>query len=240
MPQEVGFFIQRIRREGAIIETEPNTVIRRGDVIAVMARPEVLVERSSVVGPEVDDKELLDFPVEVLDVVMTNKALVGQNVEELAKSEPWRTHFRGVFLRKLTRAGQEMPITLTTQVERGDVLSLVGAKGDVDRAVAVIGYADWPSSATDMIFVGTGIFLGGLVGLLTVTVAGLPITLTASGGALIMGLVFGWLRSVFSGVRPHTRSGYVGFRHGRVERLHWRSRPERRAELYCRPSEVRH
>ncbi|HEX5021716.1 MAG TPA: aspartate-alanine antiporter, partial [Candidatus Binatia bacterium] len=122
---------------------------------------------------------------------------VGKTLETLAKSEPWRTHFRGVFLRKLTRAGEEMPITLTTQVERGDVLSLVGAKGDVDRAVAVLGYADWPTSATDMVFVGTGIFVGGLVGLLTVTVAGLPITLTASGGALIMGLVFGWLRSMF-------------------------------------------
>jgi len=47
-----------------------------------------------------------------------------------------------------------------------------------------------------MVFVGLGIFLGGLVGLLTVTIGGLPITLTASGGALIMGLVFGWLRSV--------------------------------------------
>ena len=47
-----------------------------------------------------------------------------------------------------------------------------------------------------MIFVGLGIFLGGLVGLLTLTVGGLPLTLTASGGALIMGLVFGWLRSV--------------------------------------------
>ena len=103
----------------------------------------------------------------------------------------------GVFLRRLTRAGQEIPITLTTQLDRGDLLSLLGAKRDVDRAVAVIGYADWPSSATDMIFVGTGILLGGLVGLLTVTVVGLPITLTASGGALIMGLVFGWLRSVF-------------------------------------------
>lgn len=197
MPQEVRVFIQRIRRDGSIIEPEPQTVIRRGDVIAVMARPEVLVERSSVVGPEIDDKDLLDFPVEVLDVVATNKALVGKTLETLAKSEPWRTHFRGVFLRKLTRAGEEMPITLTTQVERGDVLSLVGAKGDVDRAVAVLGYADWPTSATDMVFVGTGIFVGGLVGLLTVTVAGLPITLTASGGALIMGLVFGWLRSVF-------------------------------------------
>jgi putative transport protein len=90
-----------------------------------------------------------------------------------------------------------MPITPTIEVERGDLLSLAGAKTDVDRAAAVIGYADWPSSATDMIFVGMGIFVGGLVGLLSVTIAGLPITLTASGGALIMGLVFGWLRSVF-------------------------------------------
>jgi len=31
---------------------------------------------------------------------------------------------------------------------------------------------------------------------LSVTVGGVPLTLTASGGALIMGLIFGWLRSV--------------------------------------------
>ena len=197
MPTDVRVFVQRIRRSGVIIEPEPNTFIHHGDVIAVMARAEVLVERSSIVGPEINDKELLDFPVEVLDVVMTNKALVGKTLTEISKSEPWRTQFRGVFLRKLTRAGQEMPVSPTTQVERGDLLSLLGAKGDVDRAVGVLGYADWPTTATDMIFVGLGIFFGGLVGLLTVTVAGLPITLTASGGALIMGLVFGWLRSVF-------------------------------------------
>jgi putative transport protein len=132
-----------------------------------------------------------------LDVVLTNKALAGKTLVDLVQVEPWRTKFRGVFLRKLTRGGEEMPITPTMAVERGDLLSLVGAKSDVDRAAAVLGYADWPSSATDMIFVGTGIFIGGLVGLLTVSIAGLPITLTASGGALIMGLVFGWLRSAF-------------------------------------------
>jgi putative transport protein len=197
MPQDVRVFVQRIRRDSEIIEPEPNTVIRHGDVIAVMAKAEVLVERGAVVGPEVDDKELLDFPVEVLDVVMTNRCLVDKSLEELAKSEPWRTQFRGIFLRKLTRAGQEIPINVRIQLDRGDVLSVMGAKRDVDRAVAELGYADWPTSATDMIFVGTGIVLGGLVGLLSVTIGGLPITLTASGGALIMGLVFGWLRSVF-------------------------------------------
>jgi putative transport protein len=197
MPKDARVFIQRIRRGDAMIEAEPDTVIRQGDVIAVSTRGEILVERGTVIGPEVDDKELLDFPVEILDVVLTNKELVGKSLAELAESEPWRTQFRGVFLRKLTRAGAEMPYTRTMQAERGDLLSLLGAKRDVDRAVAVIGYADWPTTATDMIFVGTGIVLGGLVGLLTVNIAGLPITLTASGGALIMGLVFGWLRSVF-------------------------------------------
>ena len=197
MPKDVRVFVQRIRRGGAIIEAEPDTVVHLDDVIVVTAREEVLVGRGTVIGPEVDDKELLDFPVEILDVVLTNKALVGKTLRELAESEPWRTQFRGVFVRKLMRAGQEMPVTPTMQVERGDLLGLLGAKGDVDRAVGVIGYADWPTTATDMVFVGTGIVLGGLVGLLTVNVAGLPITLTASGGALIMGLVFGWLRSVF-------------------------------------------
>jgi putative transport protein len=197
MPQEERVFIERIRREGTIVEPEPGTVVRRDDVVALMARAEVLVERTSVIGPEVDDKELLDFPLQVLDVVLTNRCMLGQPLAELVKLEPWRSEFRGVFLRKITRAGEEIPITPSPQLDRGDVLSLVGAKRDVDRAVAVLGYADWPSSATDMIFVGTGIFIGGLVGLLSVPVAGLPITLTASGGALIMGLVFGWLRSVF-------------------------------------------
>jgi putative transport protein len=65
----------------------------------------------------------------------------------------------------------------------------------VERLASDLGYADRPSPATDMVFVGMGIFLGGLLGLLAVTVGGVSITLTTSGGALISGLVFGWLRS---------------------------------------------
>ena len=89
-----------------------------------------------------------------------------------------------------------MPFTAKTRVDRGDVLSLIGARPDIERAAREIGYAERPTISTDMIFVGLGIFLGGLVGLLTIVLGGVPITLTASGGALIMGLVFGWLRAV--------------------------------------------
>jgi putative transport protein len=125
-------------------------------------------------------------------VVVTNRAVAGKTMKELADLES----SRGVFLRKLERLGQPMPFTLETRIDRGDVLSLIGAKPDVERAAKDLGYPDRPTVATDMIFVGLGIFIGGLVGLLTVVVGGLPLTLTASGGALIMGLVFGWLRAV--------------------------------------------
>jgi putative transport protein len=191
-PRDIRAFICRVRHDGEIVEPEPTTVIHTNDVVAVMTRTETLTARGIEIGPEVDDQALLDFPREFVDVVVTNRALVGKTLRELAALDM----ARGVFLRKLVRVGQPMPFTPETRIDRGDVLSLVGARRDVERATKAIGYADRETVATDMIFVGLGIFLGGLVGLLTVTVGELPITLTASGGALIMGLVFGWLRAV--------------------------------------------
>ena len=192
LPKDVRVFISRIRHAGVIVEARPDSVIHKDDVVAVMTRSETLMARGTVIGPEENDRELLDFPVEVLDVVVTNRAIVGKTIADLATMEA----ARGVFLRLLTRVGQVMPFSAQTRVDRGDVLNLVGAKPDVERAAREMGYADRPTITTDMVFVGLGIFFGGLVGLLTLVVGGLPITLTASGGALIMGLVFGWLRAV--------------------------------------------
>ena len=190
-PRDVRVFILRIRREGRLVEVQPSTVIRWDDVVAVATRHEAHVKHGSKLGPEIDDHELLDIPIETVDVVLTNRSLTGQTLAELGRLEVGR----GVFLKKLVRAGEEMPIAPDMRVDRGDVLTLVGTKTDVERAAGSLGYPDWPAHSTDMIFVGTGIVLGGLVGLLSITIAGLPLTLTASGGALVMGLVFGWLRS---------------------------------------------
>ena len=191
-PKQARVFISRIRRDGRIIEPNPDTVVRESDVIAVLTRSELLTARGAEIGAEVDDKELLDFPIEFLDVVITNKSLVGKTIVELAGMD----FARGVFLKKLTRVAEPMPFSPATRIERGDVMTLIGATRDVERAAKNLGYADRQTVMTDMIFVGLGIVLGGLVGLLTITIGGLPLTLTASGGALIMGLIFGWLRAV--------------------------------------------
>ena len=183
-------FIHRVRHAGKIIEPNASTILNSGDVIAVMARYKVLFQKFHDIGPEIMDQELLDFPIAYRDLIITNKVIAGKSLKELALK-----YGQGVKLHKLLRTGQEIPFNPETIVNRGDLLKVSGLLTDVERVAKIVGYVERLSPDTDMIFVGVGILLGGLVGLLSVTIAGISITLTTSGGALVMGLIFGWLHS---------------------------------------------
>jgi putative transport protein len=64
----------------------------------------------------------------------------------------------------------------------------------VARAARLLGEAEIPSDATDFVYLGGGLVLGILIGLITVQLAGAALAL-GSAGALLSGLCFGWLRS---------------------------------------------
>ena len=89
---------------------------------------------------------------------------------------------RGVILLKLVRGGEEIPFVRSTILDRGDLLRISGAREDVERAGKVLGYVEQPSHATDVVFVGLGIVIGGLIGALTVKVGGLPLSLNSVPG----------------------------------------------------------
>ncbi|HQR44482.1 MAG TPA: aspartate-alanine antiporter [Thermoanaerobaculia bacterium] len=184
-------FVPRLRRVGVLVEASPETVLAAGDHVAIVARRRVHHDRSAAFGEEEHDRDLLDFPITTVDAVVTNREAAERTLQDLAEE-----HGRGVALLKHVRGGEEMPIAPGSVVNRGDLLQIAGTPTDVARAGKALGYVERPSSETDVVFLGLGILLGGFVGLLSVTVGGLPLSLTASGGALIMGLVFGWLRSV--------------------------------------------
>ena len=195
MDRQYRVHIPRIRRGEQLLEAWPDTQIQKGDVIALGGRREAIMAAAPAVGPEVDDRELLDFPVDVVDVVVTNDALAGRSLDELARRHSGEMA-RGVGLRRLTRAGVELPFTARTPIARGDVLRLVGHRPDVERVVKDVGYADRPTSVTDMVAVGAALFLGGMIGIPALAVGNLEIGLSQSVGVLLGGLVFGWLRSV--------------------------------------------
>jgi putative transport protein len=188
-------FVDRIRQNGEIVETKPDTIIRENAVLAIAGHRPVIVRQAERLGVEVDDRDLLDIEVELLDVVITNKALDGVTLGELAKSDIGQTG-RGVFVRKLTRASREMPLAVGLKLERGDTLTIVGAKRDVERVAPKLGYADRVTEQANVVVLGLGIVVGALIGAVTFVVGGIPLGLSTSGGALVSGLVCGWLRSV--------------------------------------------
>lgn len=198
-------FIERMRRDGKIIEATPEMVIKDGDVIALVGRREVLVDIVGKAAEECEDAELLAVAMEGVDVYVTNKKLDGETLAQAATMP----QARGIFLRKITRGatGTYIPILPQTQIHRGDILTLVGRTRDISNAARLIGYADVPSTVADVSFIGGAIALGALVGALTFSIGSVPLTLSTAGGALISGLVFGWLRSIhptFGRIPPST------------------------------------
>ncbi len=185
-------FIDRARVAGKIVDSPSDSlVIAKGDAIVVSGRREFVVKDESWLGPEVADSELLSFAVEKIPVMIAAKDCDGITVDALRRM-PAMT---GVAIAKITRGGQSIPVLANTELHRSDVVTIAGLKQEVDAAAKVIGFADRPSKATDMVFVGLGIFIGALIGAITIHLGGIPVSLSTSGGALISGLVLGWLRS---------------------------------------------
>ena len=188
-------FIENLRSGGEIVPFTTETVLKAGDIAAVSGRREVLV---NILGEaeaiEIDDKELLDIPVEAVDVLLTSKTLDGRTLAE-ASQEP---HTRGVFLNSIRRgsAAVNIPVLPQTKLNRGDILHVVGTSADIARFVKAVGFADRPTTITNMVLVGFAILVGGLIGAAVLPIGGVPITLSTSGGALIAGIFVGWLRTV--------------------------------------------
>lgn len=184
-------FVERVRQAGIIREVHPDMLLKKGDEVVLSGRREFVIGEEDWIGPEVLDNQLLDFPAETLPVMVTRKTFAGETVATIRRQR----FMHGVSIRTIKRAGIQIPVLAQTIVDSGDMIELVGTKHEVEDAAKQMGYIDRPTNQTDMIFVGLGILIGGLVGALSIHWGGVPISLSTSGGALIAGLICGWLRS---------------------------------------------
>jgi len=189
---EHRLFVHRIRRGESIIEAKPDTVLAAGDVIALSAPRQIVVEWIGPRADEVEDKELLDIALISVDVFLTDRKLAGmtlQDASELGSS-------RGIYLRSLTRGDQALPIAPGVVLQRGDILRIVGPEPVVENAARSIGVIIAPSNSIDFVVMGLAIFFGGIVGvLISFPLGDIKIALSTSVGTLLAGLLVGYLRT---------------------------------------------
>jgi putative transport protein len=189
---EHRLFLHRIRRGERILESEPSTTIEAHDVIALSGPRHIIVELLRSRADEVEDRELLDVPLMAADVLLMSPKLAGTNLAD-ASREDWT---RGVYLRSVSRGGQEIPVASGVVLQRGDLLRIVGPEALVQKAAAKIGTIVAPDASIDLVVLGLAIFLGGAIGvLMTISVGSVTLSLSTSVGTLLAGLVVGHLRT---------------------------------------------
>lgn len=186
-------YVERLRSGDTVTDVAPGSDLRitLGDEIVLSGRREFIVGDESWIGPEVFDSDLVDFMAEELDITVASKKFDAMTVDELRRQK----FMYGVSIKSISRSGVNVPVLAQVKIGRGDVVTVVGLGREVDEVARRLGYADRRTTKTDLVFVGLGIFIGGLIGSLALHIGEIPISLSVSGGALIAGLVLGWLRS---------------------------------------------
>ena len=186
--------VEQVDRNGASVAIAPGVLLAADDLVLVAGRREALVAAAAAIGTEVADARFGALPVERVDVVLTRREVHGQSVAQL-REQVGPEQGRGVYIAAVTRLETRIPALPGTELNRGDVLTLVGAKADVARGARQLGYVLPPTQKTDFVYLGLGVLAGMAIGHLGGRVGGVSVALGTGGGCLLSGLLFGWIRS---------------------------------------------
>ncbi|PCJ08315.1 MAG: transporter [Rhodobacteraceae bacterium] len=184
--------ILRVMRDNVALDISDMLRLAEGDIITVRGDVhELILEGTEMIGPEVADAAAREVPLEAADIRVGSHEVSGKTLAELVQQAGY-----GVQLSAMFRAGQAIPIGPNTDVRFGDVLRLTGPDVAIQKAAKALGGRPiLESTVTEVTYMAIAMAIGYLVGILSVTVAGIPIALGTSAGCLLMGIFVSYFRS---------------------------------------------
>lgn len=192
---KIQFTVQKLKREGELIEPTLETKLQIGDhlsIVGVMDKRIIDQLSNEDLGPHVRDPELLHFDPETVRICITHKTANGTLLGDLVTPLQY-----GSFVSRIVRMGIDIEVTATTELHRGDVLHLTGPSAGLEALGNRLGHIERTVEQTDLSTFSWAIVFGMLIGALAITVGGIKIGLGSAGGLLVAGLAIGYLRSLF-------------------------------------------
>lgn len=186
--------IERIKRNGQLIPAAPDVALKRGDIVLVVGRRPGVLAVAGGLGTELESVPGMEVIMDAQDVILRNSVYADKSLADIKRSTtPALRH--GVYILGIRRAGEPVVLSDSTVMKLGDVITAYGTEQDLKRMVAEAGAPLSTDIKTDFVFHGAGLVFGLLIGLIVVRAGSIPLTLGAGGGALLSGLLFGWLRT---------------------------------------------
>jgi len=185
-----GLIVERVKRDGELLEPEPALVLQDGDKVALVGYPTSHSRSEVDRDAEVYDPDLLEFRMDSAQVVVGNPDLLGTSLGDLDLETKY-----GCLIDGITRAQVELPLNRGLRLNRGDVLSVSGERNRLQRFARKIGVIEHESDVSDLMTFAF-FFLGGLfIAQLALIVGELRVTLGNAGGLLFAGILMGYFRA---------------------------------------------
>jgi putative transport protein len=184
--------ILRVVRDGTILDMTGNPAVEENDIVTVRADVEDLMGKEiRLIGPESSNPLARNVPIEVADVHVGSHRVSGKSLADFG------AHLSGgVTVQALFRAGTELPLGPKTDVRFGDVLRLNGPDVAIQQAAKQLGgTVILFTMKTEVLYLALAMLLGYLVGIISVTISGIPFAFGTSAGVIMAGVGVSYLRS---------------------------------------------
>ena len=185
-----GLSAVRIRRDLAWLTPVAGDHLRIGDEIYAYGYANFFRAGIDRAGPEIRILDDTELAATWTHVVVVRHGAIGQTLRDLDLARRY-----GLVVTQVMRDGHVLPVIRDLQVERGDILTVSGPVWGIKALPEMLGPVESNVIETDMTIFAFGIALGAALGLLSMTVAGVPLSLGMAGGLLLVGVAAGWLNS---------------------------------------------
>ena len=185
-----GFSAVRIRRDLAWLKPATSDHLRKGDEIYAYGYANFFRGGIDRAGPEIRILDETELSATWTHVVVVRHGAIGQTLRDLDLARRY-----GLVVSQVMRDGHALPVTRDLSVERGDILTVSGPVWGIKALPEMLGPVESNVIETDMTIFAFGIALGAALGLMSMTVAGVPLSLGMAGGLLLVGVAAGWLNS---------------------------------------------
>ncbi|MHA7866892.1 MAG: putative transporter [Salipiger thiooxidans] len=190
---DAGVVPSRMRKDGALLVPQRDSVLACGDVLHLVGPTEKLQAMRLVLGSEAAAPlTTKGTDLAWARVVVTDRHASGHRLRSLRLEESY-----GVSVSRINRAGTELPAQGDSTLEFGDIVTVVGPRDSIDRVRGILGDESRRLDEVDFPGVFLGIVLGVLLGSIPIAVPGLPapLKLGLAGGPLVVAILLGRLGS---------------------------------------------
>lgn len=185
------FVCARIQSPGDPIRSPgPDTEVFKGDILRIVSESEHKAGIVAFFGKEAlgVDLQIQHSPIHSETVLVTDPKVNGLKISDLHLS-----HYDGLNITRLFRAGMELFPYRSIHLQLGDRLRVVGPERAIMRFTAHVGNQSHKLDHPNIISIFVGIALGILAGILPIAIPGIPVPvkLGLAGGPLIVAILLG-------------------------------------------------